>query len=107
MSLLQSLLFPQPLSNPVVARIVTPAIAEDDVLPPPQPKRVRAPRGGGKKLSASGEANIYFNEIRQSFYVLITHKGKRRGKYGFQTIAEAVVARDKFEIALKRERVYE
>ena len=105
MSLLQSLLFPQLSSDPVVARMVTIAIAEDDVLPPAQPKRVRASRGGGKKLSASGEANIYFNEIRQSFYVLITHKGKRRGKYGFQTIAEAVVARDKFEIVLKKESV--
>lgn len=105
MSLLQSLLFPQLPSDPVIARMVTTAMAEDDVLPPAQPKRVRAPRGGGKKLSASGEANIYFNEIRQSFYVLITHKGKRRGKYGFQTIAEAVVARDKFEIVLKREGV--
>lgn len=105
MSLLQSLLFSQPPSDPVVARIVTTAITEDDVLPPPQPKRVRAPRGGGKKLSASGEPNIYFNEIRQSFYVLITHKGKRCGKYGFQTIAEAVVARDKFEAEFKREGV--
>ena len=105
MSLLQSLLFPQLPPDPVVTRMVTTAMAEDDVLPPAQPKRVRAPRGGGKKLSASGEANIYFNEIRQSFYVLITHKGKRRGKYGFHTIADAIVARAKFEAELKREDV--
>lgn len=106
MSLLQSLLFPELPLPPVNTRIVSAFTDEDtDVAIVPVKKRIRGPRGGGKQLAASGERNIYFSEIRQSFYVLITHNGKRRGKYGFHTISDAVVARAKFEAELKREGV--
>jgi hypothetical protein len=103
MSLLQSLLFPKVMTvESVVARKVTVATPDDIGEETPVPKkRIRKPRGGGKRLATSGERNICFNEIRQSFYVLITHNGQRRGKYGFRTVAEAVIARNKLEAEMK------
>ena len=103
MSLLQLLLFPEPLAPPVIAQVVSFATSEDIGEERPVPKkRIRGPRGGGKALSATGEPNVYFNELRQNFYVLLTYKGARRGKYGFRTAADAAIARDKFKQELRK-----